>query len=224
MGWGKPHLCHRVGTSGLTEHKATKDYRAWLFSQLQQKAGWVQDETPAATSELCSSSFPDPQSFVPESGITVHFLGQALETRQTSVTGLLPLTKGSQRGCKITGPQAGSQGLGEELLGVRWGHSACWFPGGTSCSHSWLCPAQKLGHFCCLLCFGFVFWTFIIIWEGSSVHGILDFSRQEYRSGMSFPSPGALPDPGIKPTSPALTGRFFTTKQPGKPNLKLSPN
>ena len=30
------------------------------------------------------------------------------------------------------------------------------------------------------------------------------FSRQEYWSGLPFPSPGDLPDPGIKPRSPAL--------------------
>ena len=43
------------------------------------------------------------------------------------------------------------------------------------------------------------------------------FSRQEYWSGLPFPSPGDLPDPGIEPTSPALAGRFFTTAPPGKP-------
>ena len=40
------------------------------------------------------------------------------------------------------------------------------------------------------------------------------FPRQEYWSGLPFPLPGDLPDPGIKPTSlmsPALAGRFFTT-------------
>ena len=42
----------------------------------------------------------------------------------------------------------------------------------------------------------------------SSVHGIL---RQEYWSGFPFPSPGDLPNTGIKPVSPALGGRFFTT-------------
>ena len=41
--------------------------------------------------------------------------------------------------------------------------------------------------------------------------------RQEYWSGLPFPSPGDLPSPGTKPTSPALTGRFFTTEPPGKP-------
>ena len=34
--------------------------------------------------------------------------------------------------------------------------------------------------------------------------------------GLPFPSPGDLPDPGIKPVSPALAGRFFTTEPPGK--------
>ena len=40
------------------------------------------------------------------------------------------------------------------------------------------------------------------------------FSRQEYWSGLPFPSPGDLPEPEIKPLSlksPALAGRFFTT-------------
>ena len=32
----------------------------------------------------------------------------------------------------------------------------------------------------------------------------MEFSRQEYQSGLPFPSPGDLPDPGIKPKSPAL--------------------
>ena len=45
----------------------------------------------------------------------------------------------------------------------------------------------------------------------------MGFSRQEYWSELPFPSPGDLPDPGIKPVSPALTGGFFTTEPPGKP-------
>ena len=47
----------------------------------------------------------------------------------------------------------------------------------------------------------------------------MGFSRQEYWSGLSCPSAGDLPDLGIKPlslTSPALTGKFFTTTR-GKP-------
>ena len=45
----------------------------------------------------------------------------------------------------------------------------------------------------------------------------MGFSRQEYRSGLPFPSPGDLPDPGIKPASSPLAGGFFTTQPPGKP-------
>ena len=48
----------------------------------------------------------------------------------------------------------------------------------------------------------------------------MGFSRQEYWSGLLFPTPGDLPDPEIEPTSlapPAFTGRFFTTEPPGKP-------
>ena len=37
------------------------------------------------------------------------------------------------------------------------------------------------------------------------------FPKQEYWSGLPFPPPGDLPHPGLKPTSPALAGRIFTT-------------
>ena len=39
----------------------------------------------------------------------------------------------------------------------------------------------------------------------------MEFSRQEYWSGLPFPFPGALPNPGIKPGSPVLAGGFFTS-------------
>ena len=42
------------------------------------------------------------------------------------------------------------------------------------------------------------------------------FSKQEYWSVLPFSSPGDPPNPGIQPTSLALTGRFFTTEPPGK--------
>ena len=45
----------------------------------------------------------------------------------------------------------------------------------------------------------------------------MGFPKQEYWSGCHFPSPGDLPGPEIEPTSPALTGRLFTTVPPGKP-------
>ena len=45
------------------------------------------------------------------------------------------------------------------------------------------------------------------------------FPRQDYRSGLLFPSPGDLPNPGIEPWSPALAGGFFSAEPPGKPKL-----
>ena len=39
----------------------------------------------------------------------------------------------------------------------------------------------------------------------------MDFSWQEYWSGLPFPSSGDLPNPGMEPASPALAGGFFTT-------------
>jgi len=45
----------------------------------------------------------------------------------------------------------------------------------------------------------------------------MEFPRQEYWSGLPFPSPGDLFDPGIEPTSPALAGGFFSTDPPGNP-------
>ena len=46
----------------------------------------------------------------------------------------------------------------------------------------------------------------------------MGFSRQEYWSGLSFPSPGDLPDPGIEPGSPALEADALTSEPPGKPS------
>ena len=42
------------------------------------------------------------------------------------------------------------------------------------------------------------------------------FPWREYWSGLPFPSPGDLPDVGIKPMSTALAGKFFTIEPPGK--------
>ena len=43
-----------------------------------------------------------------------------------------------------------------------------------------------------------------------------EFSRQEYWSGLPFPSPGDLPDPGIKPASPAFQADSSLSEPPGK--------
>ena len=43
----------------------------------------------------------------------------------------------------------------------------------------------------------------------------MGFSRQEYRSGLPFPSPGDLPDPGIEPRSSALQADALPAESPG---------
>ena len=56
---------------------------------------------------------------------------------------------------------------------------------------------------------------FVTLWTvARQVPLSMRFSRQEYWSGLPFPPPGNLPNPGIEPTSPVfptLAGRFFTT-------------
>ena len=49
----------------------------------------------------------------------------------------------------------------------------------------------------------------------------MKFSRQEYWSGLPFPPPGDLPDPGVEPTSPVLMAVFFTAEQWGDALLLL---
>ena len=53
-------------------------------------------------------------------------------------------------------------------------------------------------------------WT--IVYQTSLSMG---FSRQEYWSELPFPSPGDLPDPGIKPRSPALQADALPSEPPG---------
>ena len=57
-------------------------------------------------------------------------------------------------------------------------------------------------------------WT-IASWASLS----MGFSRQEYCSGLPFPSPGHLPDRKIEPTPTALADGLFNTETPGKPRL-----
>ena len=71
-------------------------------------------------------------------------------------------------------------------------------------------------------------WLFVTPWTvAPQVSLSMGFSRQEYRSGLLFPSPGHLPDPGVKLTSsesPALADRFFTTEPlTGSPIRILEP-
>ena len=68
-------------------------------------------------------------------------------------------------------------------------------------------------HACVLRCFSRV-QLFATLWTVAHQAPLsLEFSKQEYWSGLSFPLPGDLPNPGIKPMYPVfpeLAGRFFT--------------
>ena len=52
----------------------------------------------------------------------------------------------------------------------------------------------------------------------------MGFSRQEYWSGLSFPSPGDLSDPGIEPGSPALQSDALPSELPRKPVIIMVSN
>ena len=80
----------------------------------------------------------------------------------------------------------------------------CWMPAAyqvkmkvKSLSHVWLFATP---------------WT--VAYQASPSMG---FSRQEYQSGLPFPPPGDLPDPGIEPRSPALQEDALPSEPPGKP-------
>ena len=50
----------------------------------------------------------------------------------------------------------------------------------------------------------------------------MEFSRQEYWSGLPFPSAGDLPNPGIKPRSPALQAETLPSEPPGKLSISTA--
>ena len=58
-------------------------------------------------------------------------------------------------------------------------------------------------------------WLFATPWTVQS----MGFSRPEYWSGQPFPSPGDLPNPGIKPRSPTLQACSLPAEPPGKPSI-----
>ena len=56
----------------------------------------------------------------------------------------------------------------------------------------------------------------LTLWSVARQALSIGLPRQEYWSGLPFPSPGDLPDPGMEPLSPAMAGGFFTAEPPGK--------
>ena len=67
-------------------------------------------------------------------------------------------------------------------------------------------------------------WLFATLWSvAHQAPPSMGFSRQEYWTGLPFPSPGDLPNPGIEPRSPALQGDALTSELPGKKFLSFPP-
>ena len=63
----------------------------------------------------------------------------------------------------------------------------------------------------------------VILWTAACQAPLsLEFSTQEYWSGLPFLSPGDLPDPGIKPTFPALQVFLYQLSHQGSPNCPVS--
>ena len=60
-------------------------------------------------------------------------------------------------------------------------------------------------------------WLSVTLWTVATGFLCLGFSRQEYWSGLPFPSPGDLPNPGIEARSPALQANSLPTELLGKP-------
>ena len=105
------------------------------------------------------------------------------------------------------------------LLGGGWEPLSCWRPPSGPpvmepsrvCSHGRHGAGSLVSPMC--MC-----WVALAVLDSVWLYGqaplSMGFSRQEYWSGLTFPTPGNLPDPGIKPVSlmsPGLAGGFFTT-------------
>ena len=77
---------------------------------------------------------------------------------------------------------------------------------------------QKVKKWKSLSCFGVLVTLWTAAWQASLT---TEFSRQEYWSGLPFPSPEDLPNPGIEPRSPTLQAESLPSEPPGK-TLTLS--
>ena len=66
-------------------------------------------------------------------------------------------------------------------------------------------------------------WLFVTPWTVThQTPQSMEFSRQEYWSGLPLPSPGDLPNPGTEPGSPALQADALPSEPPGKPPVILT--
>ena len=90
----------------------------------------------------------------------------------------------------------------------------------------WTVTPAKKAHVCCAML------SCSVMSDSLQPHGLQParllcpwgFSRKEYWSGLPFPSPGDLPNPGIKPRSPTLQADSLLTEPPGKPIPGFKPS
>ena len=81
-------------------------------------------------------------------------------------------------------------------------------------------PDLYMHIYCAVPCCAHLYLTLATPWTVAHHTPLsMEFPRQEYWSGLPFPSSGDLPDPGTKLASSALVGSFFTTEPPGQITL-----
>ena len=103
------------------------------------------------------------------------------------------------------------QSMGSQRVRHNWTHMHTYIY--THIYIIWRKSKVKVKSLSCVL-------LFVTPWTGAyQASPSMGFSRQEYWSGLPFPSPGDLPNPGIKPGSPALKSDALTSEPPGKPEM-----
>ena len=103
----------------------------------------------------------------------------------------------------------------KKTFSFRFGNSQCF-------RNSWkILEIQRIRPLCYVKLLSHV-QLFVTPWTAACQAPLfMGFPRQEFWSGLPFPSPRDLPDPGIEPVSPALAGGFFATEPPGKPHCSI---
>ena len=100
---------------------------------------------------------------------------------------------------------------------IKWLHS--FKPSFVPVARFYLCQVHYIIELVCR-CFSFIksVQLFVTLWTVVCLAPLsMEFSREEYWSGLPFPSPGDLRDPRVKAMSPALAHRFFTNDPHRKP-------
>ena len=143
---------------------------------------------------------------------------RVLSTTNWHLARLLPATE-QQQGC-LSSASVENEPYGASSVDFNhpWGSSGCIE---ALCSReSGGTDLQRIRYFQELISWSQSLHLFISVWAGLSHLVVLclwAFSRQEYQSGLPRPPPGDLPNPWIKPRSPALQADSLASEPSGKP-------